>query len=87
MTHGARGKRLLAVPRDDPVVRGAGAGAVDVVLVRRRFGCGEAQCPRRTFVQVTDKVPAKARRGDPAATAGWGAASLTGRCETAATPF
>jgi transposase len=42
--------------RDVPV-----AGAVDVVLVRRRFVCVEQQCARRTFVEVTDQVPARAR--------------------------
>lgn len=42
--------------RDVPV-----AGAVDVVLVRRRFACAESECGRRTFVEVTDEVPARAR--------------------------
>lgn len=42
--------------RDVPV-----AGAVDVVLERRRFACAEQQCGRRTFVEVTDQVPARAR--------------------------
>lgn len=42
--------------RDVPV-----AGEVEVVLVRRRFTCGEAACTRRTFAEVTDEVPLRAR--------------------------
>jgi transposase len=42
--------------RDVPV-----AGRVEVVLVKRRFACLEPRCPRRTFVQVTEQVPLRAR--------------------------
>jgi transposase len=42
--------------RDVPV-----AGRVEVVLVKRRFACLEPVCPRRTFVEVTDQVPPRAR--------------------------
>ena len=42
--------------RDVPV-----AGRVEVVLVRRRFACVEAACPRRTFAEATDEVPLRAR--------------------------
>src|SRR5438105_2040131 len=42
--------------RDVPV-----AGRVEVVLVKRRFACLEPACPRRTFVQVTEQVPLRAR--------------------------
>ncbi|MBA3905923.1 MAG: ISL3 family transposase [Pseudonocardiales bacterium] len=42
--------------RDVPV-----AGRVEVVLIRRRFACAEAACPRRTFVEVSDEVPLRAR--------------------------
>jgi transposase len=42
--------------RDVPV-----AGRVGVVLVRRRFACAEAACARRTFVEVSDEVPLRAR--------------------------
>ena len=37
------------------------AGVLDVLLVGRRFACTEAACGRRTFVEVTDEVPARAR--------------------------
>jgi len=37
------------------------AGRVEVVLVRRRFACAEQRCPRRTFVEVSDQVPLRAR--------------------------
>lgn len=37
------------------------AGRVEVVLVRRRFACAELRCPRRTFVEVSDQVPLRAR--------------------------
>jgi transposase len=42
--------------RDVPI-----AGRVDVVLVKRRFACIEAACLRRTFVEVTEQVPLRAR--------------------------
>jgi transposase len=42
--------------RDVPV-----AGPVTVVLVKRRFACVEVGCGRRTFVEVSDQVPARAR--------------------------
>jgi transposase len=42
--------------RDVPV-----AGRVEVVLVKRRFACAERGCPRRTFVEVSDEVPLRAR--------------------------
>ena len=37
------------------------AGAVEVVLVKRRFTCAEQLCARRTFVEATDEVPRRAR--------------------------
>jgi transposase len=37
------------------------AGRVEVVLVRRRFACAEQLCAKRTFVEVTDEVPLRAR--------------------------
>src|SRR3954452_7489100 len=37
------------------------AGRVEVVLVRRRFSCAEQLCERRTFVEVSDQVPLRAR--------------------------
>ncbi len=42
--------------RDVPV-----AGPVEVVLVKRRFACVDVACGRRTFVEVSDQVPARAR--------------------------
>ena len=42
--------------RDVPV-----AGPVEVVLVKRRFACLEVACGRRTFTEVSDQVPARAR--------------------------
>lgn len=36
------------------------AGRAEVVLVKRRFACMEQAC-RRTFVEVTDQVPLRAR--------------------------
>ena len=42
--------------RDVPV-----AGQVEVVLVRRRFACLQPLCARRTFVEVSDEVPLRAR--------------------------
>jgi transposase len=45
--------------RDVPVA-GSAAG-MEVVLLKRRFACVEAVCPRRTFVQVTEQVPLRAR--------------------------
>lgn len=37
------------------------AGRVEVVQVRRRFACVEALCVRRTFVEVSDQLPLRAR--------------------------
>jgi transposase len=37
------------------------AGRVEVVLLKRRFTCVEVACRRRTFVEVSDQVPARAR--------------------------
>ena len=37
------------------------AGRVEVVLVKRRFACAEQLCDRRTFVEVSDQVPFRAR--------------------------
>jgi transposase len=37
------------------------AGRVEVVLVKRRFVCAETLCPRRTFVEVSEQVPPRAR--------------------------
>jgi transposase len=50
--HSRRRQRL----RDLPV-----AGPVDLVWVKRRWFCDQARCPRRTFSEVTDQVPAFAR--------------------------
>jgi hypothetical protein len=50
--HQRRGQRLADVPV---------AGPVEVVLVRRRFACTEPLCAKRTFVEVTDEVPLRAR--------------------------
>jgi transposase len=46
--------------RDVPVP-GQRASPVEVVVVKRRFVCVDARCARRTFVQVTDQVPLRAR--------------------------
>jgi transposase len=37
------------------------AGPVDVVLIKRRFRCAEQLCARKTFVEVTEEVPLRAR--------------------------
>jgi transposase len=37
------------------------AGRVEVVLIKRRFACAEQLCARRTFAEVTDEVPLRAR--------------------------
>jgi transposase len=37
------------------------AGHLEVVLVKRRFVCVEPLCSRRTFVEVTQEVPLRAR--------------------------
>ena len=50
--HQRRRQRLADVPV---------AGAVEVMLIRRRFACAESLCGRRTFVEVTDEVPLRAR--------------------------
>jgi transposase len=50
--HSRRRQRL----RDLPV-----AGRIDVVWVKRRWFCDQARCPRGTFSEVTDQVPAFAR--------------------------
>jgi transposase len=50
--HQRRRRRLADVPV---------AGPVEVVLVRRRFACAEPLCGKRTFVEVTDEVPLRAR--------------------------
>jgi transposase len=50
--HQRRGQRLADVPV---------AGPVEVVLIRRRFACAEPLCAKRTFVEVTDEVPLRAR--------------------------
>ena len=50
--HSRRRQRL----RDLPV-----AGPVELVWVKRRWFCDQARCPRGTFSEVTDQVPAFAR--------------------------
>ncbi len=50
--HQVRASRL----RDIPV-----AGRVEVVLRRRRFVCAETLCGKRTFAEVTDEVPLRAK--------------------------
>lgn len=50
--HSHRRQRL----RDLPV-----AGPTEVVWVKRRWFCDQARCPRGTFSEVTDEVPAYAR--------------------------
>jgi transposase len=50
--HQRRRQRLADVPM---------AGPIEVVLVRRRFACAEQLCVKRTFVEVTDQVPLRAR--------------------------
>ena len=37
------------------------AGSVELVWAKRRWFCDEPRCPRRTFSEVTDQVPAYAR--------------------------
>jgi hypothetical protein len=34
---------------------------VQVVVLKRRFTCAEVLCPRRSFVEVSDHLPAMAR--------------------------
>jgi transposase len=50
--HSRRRQRL----RDLPI-----AGPTEVVWVKRRWFCDQARCPRGTFSEVTDQVPAFAR--------------------------
>jgi transposase len=50
--HQRRRQRLVDVPV---------AGPVEVVVVRRRFACTQQLCGRRTFVEVADEVPLRAR--------------------------
>ncbi len=50
--HSRRRQRL----RDVPI-----AGPTEVVWVKRRWFCDQARCPRGTFSEVTDQVPAFAR--------------------------
>lgn len=50
--HSRRRQRL----RDLPV-----AGPTEVVWIKRRWFCDQARCPRKTFSEVTDQVPAYAR--------------------------
>mgnify|MGYP002648457297 CR=1 FL=1 len=50
--HSRRRQRL----RDLPV-----AGPTEVVWVKRRWFCDQARCPRGTFSEVTEQVPAYAR--------------------------
>ena len=37
------------------------AGPVEVLLVKRRFACVEERCGLRTFVEVSEEVPLRAR--------------------------
>jgi len=48
-------QRVRDVPVAGPAV------SLEVVLLRRRFACLETACPRRTFAQVTDQIPLRAR--------------------------
>src|SRR3954454_9244449 len=50
--HSRRRQRV----RDLPV-----AGPVELVWVKRRWFCDQGRCPRKTFSEVTDQVPAFAR--------------------------
>lgn len=50
--HQVRASRLRDIPM---------AGRVEVVLRRRRFVCAETRCEKRTFAEVTDQVPLRAK--------------------------
>ncbi len=40
---------------------GVGGKDIELVIIKPRFLCGEAACARRTFTQVTDQLPFRAR--------------------------
>jgi transposase len=67
--------------RDVPV-----AGRVEVVAIRRRFVCAETRCAKRTFAEVTDQVPLRARATTRLRAAVLDAVISSGRavCEVAA---
>ena len=52
--HSQRRQRLRDVPTGGPV---------ELVWVKRRWFCDQARCPRGTFSEVTDQVPAFASGG------------------------
>jgi transposase len=57
--HSRSRQRLRDVPL--PGSAGVQGSPVELFVVKRRFVCTEPACPRRTFVQVTDEVPLRAR--------------------------
>ena len=40
---------------------GVGGKDIELVIIKPRFLCAEAACARRTFTQVTDQLPFRAR--------------------------
>jgi transposase len=54
--HSRSRQRLRDVP-----LPGCRVSPAELFVVKRRFTCAEAACARRTFVQVTEQVPLRAR--------------------------
>lgn len=50
-------QRVRQSVKDIPV----GGTCLEVIVVKPRFVCAETACPRRTFTQVTEQLPARAR--------------------------
>lgn len=50
-------QRVRQSVKDIPV----GGDLLELVVVKPRFLCAEGACPRRTFTQTTDQLPARAR--------------------------
>ncbi len=53
--------RVQARPRQRVKDLPCGGGPVTVLVRKRRYVCTEDLCPRKTFTEVTDQLPARAR--------------------------
>ncbi|ANS79341.1 Mobile element protein [Serinicoccus hydrothermalis] len=58
---GVLSSRVQARPTQHVKDVTCGGQPLDVVVRKRRYACGEALCPRRSFTEETEQLPARAR--------------------------
>jgi transposase len=58
---GVLSSRVQARPTQHVKDVACGGGRLDVVVRKRRYACRESLCPRRSFTEETEQLPARAR--------------------------